>query len=530
MGQTLNVSVTTNFSNKSFTPAVSLLNFTNAAGTSATATFSGDQIGGSLQNGLAISGSAGTNALVFNIGAKQAGFSPSFSFTKWGSADTVTINGTDAANEIHGLSVGETINSGNGDDTIFDSAGNDTANGGSGNDTFVYATPGFEKGDAIDGRGGADLLYVGGGGSYDFVRTTISNVESLFISPLFASSVTVNFIGDQFGGAGRINTIQFAADITTSLSITGKQMDLSEIVIKSYSFANHTINLNALGGAGSDIIGTSVNDIVSGGKGDDTLDGFAGRDTINSSRGADRHYGGDGNDVLAVSLGVHVTAGEVYDGDDGFDKLVIAGTDTQSYDFSGATISGVERLIFDATATVILDAEGFNPDTLNRVVGSDGLDSLQVNGSSIEMGAVQFSNWTVKDAVLLGGTDGDDVINASQVRDIMAGQAGADEFGFSDGTFSFGGGRDEIIDFESGKDVINLSAIDCDGSVLNGDQAFSLVASFTGVAGQATVKYFADGNYTLVAGDIDGNGKADLQIEVNGTLNTGGAGPGDIIW
>lgn len=530
MGQTLNVGVTTNFSNKSFTPAVSLLNFTNALGSSATATFSGDQIGGSLLNNLAIAGSAGSNALVFNIGSKSPDFSTSFSFTKWGTADLATIAGTDAANDIHGFSVAETINGGGGDDMIFDSAGNDTAIGGNGDDTFVYATPGFEKGDSIDGRAGSDLLYVGGGGTYDFIRTTISSVERLFIAPLFASSVSVNFLGDQFGGAGHITSIRFAADVTTAVTITGKQMDLSEIIIKSYSFANHSFNLNALGGASSDIIGTSVNDIVSGGKGDDTLDGFSGKDRINSSRGADTQYGGDGNDVLAVSLAAHVTKGETYDGGDGVDRLEISGEDSQAYDFTGAVIRDVERLVFNASATVILDAEGFNPDTLERVVGSDGLDTLQINGSVIEMGAVQFGNWTAKDAVLLGGTDGDDVINASQVRDIMAGQAGADEFAFGDGTFSFGGARDEIIDFESGKDVINLSAVDCDGSVFNGDQAFTLVAAFTGVKGQATVKYFADGNYTLINGDIDGNGKAELQIEVNGVLNTGAAGPGDIIW
>ena len=67
-------------------------------------------------------------------------------------------------------------------------------------------------------------------------------------------------------------------------------------------------------------------------------------------------------------------------------------------------------------------------------------------------------------------------------------------------------------------DVIDLSAVDADSGNA-GDQAFHLVGAFSHHAGELVVSYDASSGLTLVQGDVDGNGKADLIISVAGDLH-----------
>ncbi|MFZ4607267.1 MAG: M10 family metallopeptidase C-terminal domain-containing protein, partial [Caulobacter sp.] len=96
--------------------------------------------------------------------------------------------------------------------------------------------------------------------------------------------------------------------------------------------------------------------------------------------------------------------------------------------------------------------------------------------------------------------------------------------------------RDTIVDLDFGTgDRIDLSAVDANIN-LAGDQSFSLVAAFTNAAGQATLTYTASSNSTLVRFDVDGDGKADLELVINGNhttadpVITGGSLPTDGGW
>jgi hypothetical protein len=68
--------------------------------------------------------------------------------------------------------------------------------------------------------------------------------------------------------------------------------------------------------------------------------------------------------------------------------------------------------------------------------------------------------------------------------------------------------------------VIDLSRIDADVGA-GGDQAFVFVGGFTGQAGQAVLS--ASGADTLLSLDVNGDGVADLQLEIAGGV-TAGAG------
>ncbi|WP_335201224.1 calcium-binding protein [Nostoc sp.] len=84
------------------------------------------------------------------------------------------------------------------------------------------------------------------------------------------------------------------------------------------------------GGNGDDLLnGTAGNDSLSGGNGEDTLNGSAGNDTLNGGNGADKLTGGTGNDIL--------TGGN---GSDTFIFAALDGTDTIT-DFSRADVIGL---------------------------------------------------------------------------------------------------------------------------------------------------------------------------------------------
>ena len=128
---------------------------------------------------------------------------------------------------------------------------------------------------------------------------------------------------------------------------------------------------------------------------------------------------------------------------------------------------------------------------------------------------------------MLSGGDGVDVLNGQGGNDVLIGGAGRDAMkgGGGDDTFKLlgltdsgvgGATRDVIRDFEQGHDRIDLSAIDAN-SHTSGDDAFTFVgtAAFSHTAGELRQYTTSSGN-TIVAGDVDGDGRTDFQIAVNG--------------
>jgi serralysin len=84
-----------------------------------------------------------------------------------------------------------------------------------------------------------------------------------------------------------------------------------------------------------------------------------------------------------------------------------------------------------------------------------------------------------------------------------------------------GANRDVIIDFSGIRalcgdlDEIDLSGIDAKKG--HGNQAFHFIGAnkFHHKTGELQVKYNAVTDVAIVSGDIDGNGRADFQIEVH---------------
>jgi Ca2+-binding RTX toxin-like protein len=244
----------------------------------------------------------------------------------------------------------------------------------------------------------------------------------------------------------------------------------------SYALTPNVENLIADSDAGLTLTGNALANTITGGGGNDRLIGAAGADTLN---------GNDGSDVLNGSAGADAMDGG-------------AGNDKYHVDDAGDTLS---------------DASGVDV-VLTRVDHALGADFERLFANS-DAGLALTGNAA---ANVIAGRGGNDTITGGGGRDVMTGGAGGDTFVFQALSDSVvGGGRDLIKGFAAGTDKIDLAAIDAN-SGLASDQAFSFIGSgaFSHTAGELQAK--ALGANTLVSGDVDGNGTADFQILLSGTV------------
>jgi serralysin len=109
------------------------------------------------------------------------------------------------------------------------------------------------------------------------------------------------------------------------------------------------------------------------------------------------------------------------------------------------------------------------------------------------------------------GNGGDDVLNGLAGNDTLTGGAGNDEF-----RFTALGGKDVITDYAAG-DRLNFSEIDANTAV-TGNQAFTLVAAFTGAAGQAALTVTPTA--AVVSLDVNGDGVSDLDVLISGQVTS----------
>ena len=386
-------------------------------------------------------------------------------------------------------------------DTLVGTNGNDLLDGGTGADTMTGGL-----GDDIYMVDNADDRVVEGrNGGIDTVRATVSyrlsdNVENLELLGNGNSAGTGNALNNRITGNSGNNLLQ--------------GMDGDDILIGGAG--NDTLEGGAgddelEGGEGNDILaghtgndrlfGGNGNDTLTGGDGNDTLDGGAGNDSLGGGAGNDILIGGAGNDILDGQAGRDTMTGgdgdDIYYVDDAGDvviELAGGGIDTVRTGFTHTLAANVENLelLWGGNATGVGNA------LANRITGNTGANSLQgMDGDDI-----------------LLGMGGNDRLEGGAGADELWGGEGADTFVFRDVWHSRVGAADRIMDFGVG-DRLDLSGIDADTRTA-GNQGFSLTQSFTRHAGEATLSYDAQTNYTSLFLDVDGDGRADGHILILG--------------
>lgn len=247
------------------------------------------------------------------------------------------------------------------------------------------------------------------------------------------------------------------------------------------------------------INGDDLDNILLGGAGDDVLNGFAGADTLDGGAGRDLLDGGAGDDLLVVRAGDSAEGGAGDDflrveeslpaalaGGAGWDRLAFGAS---WLDISGASLSGIERLMSNFTAltatqlAAFREVGGFHERaafgglTLTRggaaevtLVGP--LVSFTAYGSAEADVLVFAPSYRGRLDVLAGS--GDDRITGAMGNDFLYGADGDDVLRghCGDDTLDGGGGAD-ILNGGWGNDRLIVRAGDrASGSA--GDDVFSI--------------------------------------------------------
>ena len=253
---------------------------------------------------------------------------------------------------------------------------------------------------------------------------------------------------------------------------------------------------------------TPVN--FTGTSGNEQFAGTSGGDTLNGGGGNDRLYGGDGNDTL--------TDGGVAFMDGG------ACNDTFNVSTLGTTVSdtggGIDLVVSLQSFTL---AQGVENLVLNGLSGGAGTGNSGANAISGDASANTLRGLGGNDT--LSGDAGIDILIGGTGRDVMTGGTGFDDFDFNaiSETGKTGSTRDRILDFRHLQDDIDLRDIDAKAGVA-GNQAFKLIGTqgFHDVKGELRyTKINLSGtanDKTVVEGDVNGDGRADFQIELKGII------------
>jgi D-alanyl-D-alanine carboxypeptidase len=166
----------------------------------------------------------------------------------------------------------------------------------------------------------------------------------------------------------------------------------------------------------------------------------------------------------------------------------------------------------DDTANAIDIAKDFSKAIAmdNQLIGLGGNDRLAGGSGNDRLIGGEGND-------VLNGRDGRDTLRGGTGRDVMWGGDDGDRFVFTSiidsGTTK--SSRDLIRDFDEAEDRISLYSIDANTS-LEGNQDFRFLGNkaFDGKA--AALHFVKQGGNTIIEGDVNGDGRADFQIELFG--------------
>ena len=502
----------------------------------------GDTLIGSAGNDT-LSGGSGADSLDGSSGNDTADYSASSGAVNV-SLVTRSGSGGDAAGDT--LAHIENITGSAGDDTLRGNGVDNILIGNDGNDSFIAGAGddllnGGAGADTLDANGGNDTL-IGGAGA-----DILNGGAGIDTADYSASSSAVNVnlaTGSGSGGDAAGDTLAHIENITGSAG-------------------DDTLRGNA---AANILIGNDGNDSFIAGAGDDLLNGGAGADTLNANGGNDTLIGGAGADILNGGAGIDTAD---YSASSGAVNVNLATGNGSGGDAAGDTLSYIDNIIGsngddtfrgNAAANILIGNDGNDSfiagagdDLLNGSAGADTLDANGGNdtliggagadilngGAGIDTADYSASASAVNVNLLTGigsggdaagdtlssienitGSAGDDTFTGNAGANILTGNGGSDLMTGGGGTDTFvfnqvsdsplDSGRDQIVDFAQGVDLINVSNID----------AFTFIntGSFNHVAGELRFDTSMVAGHTIVEGDVNGDGLADFQIELHTTV------------
>lgn len=413
---------------------------------------------------------------------------------------------------VGGDGLKDTLYGGDGDDTIYGLGGGDVLYGGTGADTFL-----LKKGDRIADLEAQDTVIITDAGlrldgvsarvwydvqNYDDNVAVVGGQYNDFLSGYGKNNPLTG------GGGADVFFVDGLGDVITDLSaddlvnITSNDTSLYDYALKNWVPSGATLTANRDfqdSRKGVSVLGWKYADSITGSEQNDILSGEEGDDDIKGNGGSDQLYGGNGNDTLIDFLGndsLYGGAGaDVIFG--GEDNDWLEGGDGNDAAFGG----GGDDTVYGGSGDDNINGGSGN----DSLFGDDGNDTISAgSGNDTAAGGdgndVLLGGWGSD--FLLGG-DGNDTIVGGGSGDTMYGGAGADAFVFTPGESD---GTNFLADFESGKDVIDLSA-------------FTLMKGYDETVFRNGLNFNARYNYLTL--DANGDGFTDLTIILgaNSTFN-----------
>lgn len=410
-----------------------------------------------------------------------------------------TINGTGKSDNLAGTAVADQMFGLGGADSLVGYDGDDVLEGGAGGDE-LFGSDGFDlasykssnQGVAIDlggffaegGHAAGDRLYSIEGVIGSAYRDVLDgNDQRNVFRGEGGDDLLLGYGGDDLleGGAGND---ELDGGIAADELRGGTGRDLAY-----YGLSDAAVRIDLTTGLGSGgyADGDRLFDI-------EDVFGSARGDTLLGNGAANRLYGYDGEDVISGGGG-----NDVIVGGSGYDQLD-GGAGIDTLDYSQA-IGGV-----DVDLILGLTADGDGGDRISgfeRVIGSGFSDWLEGNGG----------------ANRLSGGSGDDTLIGGVGRDELLGGTGMDRFRFyfTSESGNTAATRDVVHDFRRAEgDHLDLSQLDASsGSAGDQDPTFIGQKAFTA---EGQVRFYFEGNNTVVEVNTTGSSGADMQIQLDGRV------------
>lgn len=416
-----------------------------------------------------------------------------------GSAQADRITTGSGRDTIHGGAGADTISSGSGDDFVQGGQGDDILDGGAGSDTIEYSDAAGSV--RVDLGAGTSSGAAGADAFTNFERVVGSNYDDVLIGSSGsdfleggrgADTLTGGAGADRFvfnpgdSVAGSFDTI---SDFTTSsdaLIFGGAVREFSivrqgtgSVVFVSYADQPQTVvPINAIVSAGDllqdaqfyylwvsvTMVGLATGETLIGGRVDDVIYGLDGDDIVIGGIGADALAGGAGADTFLYRSVTESTVS--YSRNNvltrpGYDNLFDFETGLDKIDVTAVGLGSVSIIRQDGSSFLF---GGFPGSTLTFQLVAAGHD-INANDLIGYSGGVYMVGSGQAD-VLIGGAgadgilggDGADIITGGRGADALGGGADVDIFRYTAVIDSNASGYDNLFDFQTGVDKIDLTA------------------------------------------------------------------------
>lgn len=357
--------------------------------------------------------------------------------------NTIIVVG-DGSSRVDGAGGKDTLKGGDGSDTINGGGNADNLHGGEGNDVLVIDSRDWH----VDGDGGTDVLaptpkY------FDLTRMPHERIEEFEVIDLsysaFANVLTVD--------RDSLKWLSFNTDRVKVILGSGDRVqikgDYREYGDDSDGVQQYALGRVRLSVYGSDIKGTSGNDVLAGNEWANVVRGFEGDDTLTGGLGIDTLIGGSGNDVYVVD------------------------------DLGAGTRNWEEDVLSDSGGTDTLIS--IRPE----ITLAGGIEKLVISSS----GNTQFATGNNLANLIVNEQSGRTRIDGADGDDTLIGGAGSDDFTFRAGSGNYGndlvdgggGTVDWIVTGWRSAVVIDFR----DGTVTGGGKSGSGSVRFTDIEGAA---------------------------------------------